>query len=171
MTDATSGEPKVYTASDGKFSIGVSYPGGSTGQVTFTLDPVADKVGEGETPKPPCTEHIDANSDGKCDNCGEDMPNEPEQGQVELTMKSEANVAGQIARLLMYKDKTWEFSICFYGDTYNHMAAGTWAIRADYSAMDLTVTEDTANVLGGENIVVVLDASNPCLNYILRKHI
>lgn len=162
LADATSGQAKTYTAADGEFTIGVNLP--SAGTVNFTLNPETDKVGEEQTPEEPeepeCTEHVDANNDGKCDNCGEDMPNEPEQGQVELTMKSEANVAGQIARLLMYKDKTWEFSICFYGDTYNHMAAGTWAIRADYSAMDLTVTEDTANVLGGENIVVVLDASN-----------
>ena len=163
LADATSGQAKTYTAADGEFTIGVNLP--SAGTVNFTLNPETDKVGEEQTPEEPeepeCTEHVDANNDGKCDNCGEDMPNEPEQGQVELTMKSEANVAGQIARLLMYKDKTWDFSICFYGDTYNHMAAGTWAIRADYSAMDLTVTEDTANVLGGENIVVALDASNP----------
>ena len=163
LADATSGQAKTYTAADGEFTIGVILP--SAGTINFTLNPQTDKVGEGQTPEEPeepeCTEHVDANNDGKCDNCGEDMPNEPEQGQVELTMKSEANVAGQIARLLMYKDKTWEFSICFYGDTYNHMAAGTWAIRADYSAMDLTVTEDAANVLGGENIVVALDASNP----------
>ena len=163
LADATSGQAKTYTAADGEFTIGVNLP--SAGTVNFTLNPETDKVGDEQTPEEPeepeCTEHVDADGDGKCDNCGEDMPNEPEQGQVELTMKSEANVAGQIARLLMYKDKTWDFSICFYGDTYNHMAAGTWAIRADYSAMDLTVTEDTANVLGGENIVVVLDASNP----------
>lgn len=161
LTDATSGEPKTYSLEDGEYKIGISFSAGA--DLMFTLNPVTDKVGEDQTtkPTPPCTEHVDADGDGKCDNCGADMPEQPEQGQVELTMKSEANAAGQIARLLLYKNKTWEFSICFYGDTYNHMAAGTWAIRADYSAIDLAITEDEANVLGGENIVVVLDASNP----------
>ena len=164
LADATSGEAKKYTADGGKFTIGVNLP--SAGKVNFTLDPVNDKVGEGETPVPPaeCTEHIDANKDGKCDKCGKDMPTPPPasgEKEVQLTMKSEANEAGQIGRILMYGDNTWEFSVCFYGDTYNPMASGTWAIRQDYSAMDLTVTNDEANILGGNNIVVTMDASNP----------
>ena len=67
LSDATSGEAKKYTTNGGKFTIGVNLP--SAGKVDFTLDPVNDKVGEGETPTPPaeCTEHVDENKDGKCD--------------------------------------------------------------------------------------------------------
>lgn len=30
-----------------------------------------------DEPDTPCTEHVDSNNDGKCDNCGEDMGSEP----------------------------------------------------------------------------------------------
>ena len=162
LADATSGQAKTYTAENGEFIIGVNLP--SAGTINFTLNLEEDKVGEGETPEPeePCTEHVDADGDGKCDKCGENMPNTPPaEKEVQLTMKSEANQAGQIGRILMYSDNTWEFSVCFYGDTYNPMASGTWEIRQDFSAIDLTVTSDQANVLGGNDIVVTMDASDP----------
>lgn len=44
LRGAENGVAKTYAAENGKFSIGVNYPGGNTGVVTFTLDPVADKV-------------------------------------------------------------------------------------------------------------------------------
>lgn len=162
LADATSGQAKTYTAENGEFTIGVNLP--SAGTINFTLNLEEDKMGEGETPEPeePCTEHVDADGDGKCDKCGENMPNTPPaENEVQLTMKSEANQAGQIGRILMYSDNTWEFSVCFYGDTYNPMASGTWEIRQDFSAIDLTVTSDQANVLGGNDIVVTMDASDP----------
>lgn len=40
-------------------------------------DGLCDNCGA-EMPKEPCTEHVDANNDGKCDVCGADMPNDPE---------------------------------------------------------------------------------------------
>lgn len=160
LAEAESGVPKEYGLEDGVYTIGVVLP--SAGTVNFSLDPVADKVGEEEKPEEPCTQHTDEDGDGKCDNCGETMPKEPddEEKQVQLTLLSEANAAGQIARVLLYSDNTWEFSICFYANTYNHMAGGTWSIRSDYSAIDLAVTEDEADVLDGD-LVISLDASDP----------
>lgn len=51
-----------------------------------------DNCGENmpETP-PECTEHVDANGDGKCDNCGEDMPETP----PECTEHVDANGDGK----------------------------------------------------------------------------
>ena len=46
LRDAESGVAKTYTAEDGKFYIGVNFPGGTTGEVTFTLDPAADQANE-----------------------------------------------------------------------------------------------------------------------------
>lgn len=40
-------------------------------------DGLCDNCGA-EMPKEPCTEHVDANNDGKCDVCGADMPKDPE---------------------------------------------------------------------------------------------
>ncbi len=145
LADATSGRPKEYALTDGVYTIGVCLP--SAGTINFTLDPVADKVGEGETPEP---EEPDEQPDEEPD----------EEKTVQLTLKSEANAAGQIARVLLYSDNSWEFSVCFYGNTFNYMAGGTWAMRADYSALDLTVTDDAADVLAGD-LVVTMDATNP----------
>ena len=40
-------------------------------------DGSCDNCGAAVTPDEPCTDHVDDNDDGKCDNCGEDMPDEP----------------------------------------------------------------------------------------------
>lgn len=40
-------------------------------------DGTCDNCGAAVTPDEPCTDHVDENDDGKCDNCGEDMPDEP----------------------------------------------------------------------------------------------
>ena len=87
LTDATSGEPKTYSLEDGEYKIGISFSAGA--DLMFTLNPVTDKVGEDQTtkPTPPCTEHVDADGDGKCDNCGADMPTEtPDEPELMLTM-------------------------------------------------------------------------------------
>lgn len=87
LADAESGVAKTYGLKDGKYTIGVNLP--SAGTIDFTLDPVEDKVGGDEKPEEPCTEHVDENSDGKCDNCGADMPETPvipEEPELLLTM-------------------------------------------------------------------------------------
>ncbi len=155
LTGATSGSPVSYELENGEYNIGVSFSSGA--ELTFTLDPVADAVGEGETPTP--DEPDEPDEPDKPDE--PDDPDVPVDKNVQLTLMSEANAAGQIGRILMYDDGSWEFSVCFYGDVYSPMASGTWSLRADYSGIDLTVTEDAANVLGGNGLVVALDASDP----------
>ena len=92
LADATSGQTKTYTAADGEFTIGVNLP--SAGTVNFTLNPETDKVGEEQTPEEPeepeCTEHVDADGVGKCDNCGEDMPAETPEVAMTLTASTAA---------------------------------------------------------------------------------
>ena len=162
LTDATSGEPKVYTASEGKFSIGVTYPG-MDGQVTFTLDPVADKVGEGETPKPPCTEHVDANSDGKCDNCGETMPAEtPEEPDLMLTMTATDAATTLTAKIEMYDDNTFTFILDMMG---GKVFGGTWASsdatgQNPMAPLTLTVDEIGSPVVGETITVTITPAAD-----------
>lgn len=156
LTDAESGVAKVYTAQDGKFGIGVSYPGGNTGKVTFTLDPVADKVGEGETVTPPCTGHVDENGDGVCDKCGENMPAETPAATVALTLTA-STAAGQSAKIELLSDNTWKLSICYYtGGEYVETAGGTYALDAAYY-MVLTVTSDPADVLAEDTYTLECD--------------
>ena len=158
LADAESGKPKEYALADGVYTIPVKLP---SADVTFTLDPVADKVGEGQTPEPeePCTEHVDEDGDGKCDNCGEEMPEEeqPEEpGEVAMTLTA-TTAAGQGGKLELYGDSTWVLSISYYqGGEYTRTAAGTYALDAAYN-MVLTVTEDEAEVLPEETYTLTCD--------------
>ena len=156
LADATSGQAKTYTAADGEFTIGVNLP--SAGTVNFTLNPETDKVGEEQTPEEPeepeCTEHVDANNDGKCDNCGEDMPAETPEVAMTLTAST---AAGQSAKIELMSDNTWALSISYYsGGAYTPTASGTYALDAAYN-MVLTVTEDTAEVLPEESYTFACD--------------
>ena len=156
LADATSGQAKTYTAADGEFTIGVNLP--SAGTVNFTLNPETDKVGEEQTPEEPeepeCTEHVDADGDGKCDNCGEDMPAETPEVAMTLTAST---AAGQSAKIELMSDNTWALSISYYsGGAYTPTASGTYALDAAYN-MVLTVTEDTAEVLPEESYTFACD--------------
>lgn len=156
LRDAESGVAKTYTAEDGKFYIGVNYPDETTGKVTFTLDPVADKVGDDETVTPPCTEHVDADNDGKCDNCGETMPAEPPTVTVASTLTA-TTAGGQSAKIELMSDNTWVLSVSYYeGGGYTATASGTYALDAAYN-MVLTVTEDVANALAEDSYTLTVD--------------
>ena len=41
----------------------------------------AEKALPAEPPKPPCTEHVDADNNGKCDNCDADVEKKPDDGE------------------------------------------------------------------------------------------
>lgn len=156
LADATSGQAKTYTATDGEFTIGVNLP--SAGTINFTLNLEEDKVGEGETPEPeePCTEHVDADGDGKCDDCGEDMPEEVQPGDVAMTLTA-TTAAGQSGKLELYADNTWSLSISYYsGGEYTPTASGTYALDEAYN-MVLTVTEDKADVLAEDSYTLACD--------------
>lgn len=148
LDGAESGVAKEYEPTDGKYTIGVSIP--SAGVLDFTLDPVANKVGEGETPEP--------------EKPGPEEPDEPEkpsEGEVQLTLQSEPDGSGRSAQLLMYADGTFEIGLSYYaGMEYMPSVFGTWAQRADWSGIDLTITEDEADMVAEETLVVVIDASD-----------
>ena len=148
LDGAESGVAKEYEPTDGKYTIGVSIP--SAGVLDFTLDPVANKVGEGETPEP--------------EKPGAEEPDEPEkpsEGEVQLTLQSEPDGSGRSAQLLMYADGTFEIGLSYYaGMEYMPSVFGTWAQRADWSGIDLTITEDEAGMVAEETLVVVIDASD-----------
>lgn len=155
LADATSGEEKTYQKKDGKFVIGVKLPSVSN-TVNFELT-----VGDATTTA--CTEHVDANNDGKCDKCGADMPAQPaKQVQLALNAKAESGAVNADGKLELFTDNTWMLSISYDGGAnFVETASGTWAIAADYSKITLTVTKDEAGVLANEPIEMSLNAADP----------
>ncbi len=155
LADATSGEPKTYTAENGKFTIGVMVP--SDGKVNFTLDPVADKVGEDVIPTPPCTEHIDVKNnetgddgaDGKCDVCGEDMP-DIDTRVLMVTLDAHDDATTADVHIKMYSDKSFDFIL----DLMNmgKILGGTWAstdATGQNPLADIRLTVDPASLPAG----------------------
>ena len=154
LAGAESGVEKIYELENGKYYIDVEI--GGQGVKTIVFDPIADKVGEGETPAPPCTEHVDENSDGKCDNCGEDMSEEVQPGDVAMTLTA-TTAAGQSGKLELYAGNTWSLFISYYsGGEYTLTASGTYALDAAYN-MVLTVTQDKAEVLPEDSYTLTCD--------------
>ena len=154
LDGAESGVAKEYEPTDGKYTIGVSIP--SAGVLNFMLDPVADKVGEGERPEPekPCTNHVDENGDGKCDVCGEDMPEEeqPSEGEVQVLLTAQASIepfegytVTAEAKLELYTDERWAMFVKTDADPANpdfvEAASGTYTVDTTTYVTTLTVTE------------------------------
>ncbi len=158
LADAESGVAKTYGLKDGKYTIGVNLP--SAGTIDFTLDPVEDKVGGDEKPEEPCTEHVDENSDGKCDNCGADMPETPvipEEPELLLTMTATDETTAMAAEIKMYVDKTFDFCLEMMG---GKVFGGTWSSsdatgQNPLAPITLTV-DDTGSPVVGNTITVTI---------------
>lgn len=162
LADAESGVAKEYSLDDGVYKLGVSLP--SAGVVTFELDPVADKVGEGETPEPElpeCTEHKDENGDGKCDICGETMPEQggeggEEEAEVQMTLTGKSGTLTGKVELL--QDKTWELSISYYeGGQFMYVASGRWTQDTTTWGITLIVEKDDADALAEDSYALSVD--------------
>lgn len=155
LSDAESGETKTYSLKDGKYTIGVVLP--SAGTIHFTLDPVNDKAGSGGAPtqNPEHTEHVDENNDGKCDECGADMPAAPSAGEVQMALY--AADQGMTSELALMEDNTWSLGISYYdGMPYQPVASGTWAFDEAYNIV-LTVTKDEGDVLAEDTYMLNVD--------------
>lgn len=162
LTDATSGEPKTYSLENGEYKIGISFSAGA--DLMFTLNPVTDKVGEDQTtkPTPPCTTgHVDADGDGKCDNCGADMPTEtPDEPELMLTMTATDAITMMTAKIEMYNDNTFAFILDMMG---GKVFGGTWE-SSDTTGQNpmapLTLTADeTGSAVVGDTITVTITPS------------
>lgn len=178
LDGAESGVAKEYELQDGEYHIGVYISGG--GVFDFTLDPVKDKVGEGEEmpsePEEPCTKHVDEDKDGKCDVCGEDMPTEqPSEGEVQVLMTAKASVSpfegftvNAEAKLELYEDGTWALFIKTDADPANpdFVEAASVTYTNTQTEMTLTVTEETKEESLPDTITVTVNAATyPTIGY------
>lgn len=75
--------------------------------------------------------------------------------EVEKTLN--ADNGAQKAKIELYKDKTWEVSIDFYGGNYSPMASGSWELNTTTYNIALTVTTDEADVLAEEIYTLTVD--------------
>lgn len=144
----------------------IEFDHGAGGKSKFNFQPPQDGTKPGtETENPPteCTEHVDTNpADGKCDVCGEDMPAVTPTEQVQLTMTATATSGYVTAygKVECMTNNTWKLSIDYTGEgNYTETASGTWAMEG-YTAIKLTVTLDTANVLTNDDYTVSIDATD-----------
>lgn len=167
---------KTYEPVDGVYTI--EFDHGSGGKSKFLFQPPQDGTKPGEEtnqPKPPCDTHIDANKDGKCDECGADMPKEEAKVQVAMTAKASVEIPNVMtvnadAKLDLYDDNTWIMSIKTDADPsvtdFIVAAKGTFTTDTTTYVSTLTVAEQTnANSLPA-TITVNCDASGyPKLAY------
>lgn len=159
LRDAESGVAKTYTAEDGKFYIGVVYPG-TDGEVTFTLDPAADKVGE------VTDDDGDEGNEEETPVAPEPEP-EPTPAEPMLTMTATGS-SGYVtanAKLELFAESqmngTWKLSIDF-GTGYVEQASGTYALNMTTYDLDLTVTTGAQYINNAQLITV---ATNGGTNY------
>lgn len=154
LTGATSGEAKTYTLDGGVYKIGVSFSAGAN--LTFTLDPT-NRLDDGNKPTEPCTEHVDSDNDGKCDKCGENMPNQGGEATVQSTLAAKSE-GGQQAKIELMDDATWSLSIKYWdGGDYTPTASGTWVMDTTTYNITLSVTDDTADVLAEETYTLTVN--------------
>ena len=158
LADAESGVAKTYSLNNGKYTIGVNLP--SAGKIDFKLDPTKKLNGTTTPPEPTeCTQHVDNNGDGKCDNCGEDMPSQ--EATVMATLSAET--ATIKSKLELKNDNTWTLSMCYYGDAYQPSADGRWSMNTQTYGITIVVENDAANMLAE-------DSYDLAINYETQKY-
>ncbi len=137
-------ETVVCQLESGAYTIMMNFP--SKDGVVFTVN---------VSGSPECTDHVDSDGDGKCDKCGNDMP----QGEVTVMQLLTATASsGQTAKIELKSDKSWTLSICYYtGGDFTPTANGTWALDNTTYNISLNVTGDAANVLSEETYTLMVD--------------
>lgn len=167
IKDKAVGEEATYEPTDGVYSIifdvngkdtmfsfqppqdgtkpdGSSAPEVCTNHVDNNCDGVCDNEGCDETV---AINHVDANNDGKCDKCGNDMPTLDV--KVQATLSAENSTIK--AKIELKNNNTWTLSMCYYGDAYTPSADGRWSMNTQTYGITLVVENDTANMLAEDS--------------------
>lgn len=183
IKDKEVGEEATYEPKDGIYTIVFDVNGKDS---TFSFKPPQDGTKPDGTVPDVCTNHVDNNcdgvcdnegcdetvainhvdvknnetqaegSDGKCDKCGENMPIEQEK-HVLVTMNATDTATTMAAEIKMYADGTFDFVLpSMVGKAFG----GTWASTDSTGAnplADITLTVDnTGSPVVGETITVTI---------------
>lgn len=163
LADATSGQAKTYSASNGAFVIGVHFP--SAGTVDFTLDLENDKVTEGETPKPEPKPEPEPEPEPK-----------PEPGEALYTSNEESIYAGQGSAYLALEEGGVFNVYVTYGGTTSSWVSGTWSMEnevltvtpSDGSAISCALKDKAYTVnlsIPGAEIAFIIDMNEDSVTY------
>lgn len=191
IKDKEVGEEATYEPKDGIYTIVFDVNGKDS---TFSFKPPQDGTKPDGTVPDVCTNHVDNNcdgvcdnegcdetvainhvdvknnetqaegADGKCDTCGNDMP---AQKSIQVTLSTDALGGGAIN---LYSDKTFDFCLTYGGK----ILEGTWASsNAENLAAPLTLTVDKSTLANGatespvgDTLTVNIDASAyPVITY------
>lgn len=176
IPDVEKNGEKTYEPVDGVYTL--EFDHGTGGKSKFLFQPPQDGTKPGEEtnqPKPPCDTHVDANKDGKCDECGVDMPKEEAKIQLAMTAKASVEIPNVMtvnadAKLDLYDDNTWIMSIKTDADPtisdFIVAAKGTFTTDTTTYVSTLTVVEQTNSNSLPATITVNCDASGyPKLAY------
>ena len=98
----------------------------SAGLMAACTDP------EDDDPDTPCTEHVDSDNDGKCDNCGEDMGGEP------VTPPEETKITDGVFSNQM--DSSHEALIKLYEDGTAYLSGFTVSYKGWYEVKEESIT-------------------------------
>lgn len=176
IKDKEVGEEATYEPTDGVYTIVFDVNGSNA---TFSFQPPQDGIRPGGDSQDVCTNHVDNNCDGECDNagcdeavavnhvdedengkcdkCGNDMPN----AKVLLLTMTATDANTQMgAELKMYQNGTFDFDLPNMGGI---VFGGTWA-SSDTTGQNpmapLTLTVDsTGSPVVGETITVTITPS------------
>ena len=86
-----------------------------------------------DEPDTPCTEHVDSNNDGKCDNCGEDMGSEPVTPPEEEVKITDGVFSNQM-------DASHEALIKLYEDGTAYLSGFTVSYKGWYEVKEESIT-------------------------------
>ena len=88
---------------------------------------------EPDEPATPCTEHVDSNNDGKCDNCGKDMGSEPVTPPEEEVKITDGVFSNQM-------DASHEALIKLYEDGTAYLSGFTVSYKGWYEVKEESIT-------------------------------
>ena len=144
LTDAEPNVEKIYLAENGEYKISVDFPGGAT--VIFTLNPAADKVGNGVAPADDKTG--DENTKSNADSSGVTA----QAGDIQLTGKTEVNGVSCLGDMLIKTDNTWKLRLNVYNMGYQDGLWGSWS-KNDDGSLVLKVTGSHEQLSGFANTI------------------
>ncbi len=100
----------------------------SAGLLAACIDPK-----EPDEPDTPCTEHVDGNNDGKCDNCGEDVGSEPVTPPEEEVKLTDGVFSNQM-------DSSHEALIKLYEDGTAYLSGFTVSYKGWFEVKEESIT-------------------------------
>ena len=143
LSDADSGEEKIYNSENGEYKISADLPGSAT--VVFTLNPQRDKVGNAVEVKTDTAANEDKTSENE---------QQVQQGDIKLTGQTETSGVSCLGTMLIKIDNSWKLQLNVYNMGYQDGLWGTWS-KNDDGSLALKVTGSHEQLSNFDNSIKV----------------